>query len=72
MNIASYVYLLYLGPPHITYYSGEMTAFEGNRVDMVCTATHDADANIPVQINWYNSTEFELIKPDGKCVMVSQ
>ena len=45
-----------------------MTAFEGNRVDMVCNATNDADANIPVQINWYNGTE--LIKPDGKRVMV--
>ena len=38
---------------------------------MMCNATNDADANIPVQINRYNSTEFELIKPDGKCVMVS-
>ena len=46
-----------------------MTAFEGNRVDMVCNATNDADANVPVQINWYNGTE--LIKPDEKYVMVN-
>ena len=46
-----------------------MTAFEGNRVDLVCNATNDADANIPVQISWYNGTE--LIKPDGKQVVVN-
>ena len=46
-----------------------MTAFEGNRVDMMCNATNDADANIPVQINWYNGTE--LIKSDGKYVVVN-
>ena len=46
-----------------------MTAFEGNRVDMVCNATNDEDANIPVQISWYNGTE--LIKPDGKHVLIN-
>ena len=46
-----------------------MTAFEGNRVDMVCNATNDEDANIPVQISWYNGTK--LIKPDGKHVVVN-
>ena len=50
-----------VGPPHITYYSGEMIVFEGNRVDMMCNATNDEDASIPVQISWYNGTE--LIKP---------
>ena len=57
-----------LGAPYITYYSVEMVTFEGNRVDLVCNATNDVDANIPVQISWYNGTE--LIKPDGKLVMV--
>ena len=37
---------------------------------MVCNATNDADANIPVQISWYNN-KTELIKPDGKYVMVN-
>lgn len=46
-----------------------MVTFEGNTVDLVCNATNDADANIPVQISWYNGTE--LIKPDGKLVMVN-
>ena len=45
-----------------------MIAFEGNRVDMVCNATNDADANIPVQINWYNGTE--MIKPRKPYVVV--
>ena len=45
-----------------------MTAFEGNRVDMVCNATNDADANIYVQINWYNGTE--MIKPCKPYVVV--
>ena len=45
-----------------------MTAFEGNRVDMACNATNDADANIPVQINWYNGTE--LIKPREQYMMI--
>ena len=30
--------------------------------------TNDPDANIPVQVSWYNGTE--VIKPDGKHVMV--
>ena len=38
-------------------------------MDLVCNATNDADANIPVQISWYNGTE--LIKPDGKFVTVN-
>ena len=46
-----------------------MVTFEGNRVDLVCNATNDPDANIPVQVSWYNGTE--LIKPDGKHVMVN-
>ena len=58
-----------LGAPHITYYSVEMVTFEGNKVDLVCNATNDADANVPAQISWYNGTK--LIKPDGKHVMVN-
>jgi len=46
-----------------------MVVFEGSRVDLVCNATNDADANIPVQVSWYNGTE--LIKPDGKDVKVN-
>ena len=60
---------VFLGPPYITYYSGEMVTFEGRRVDLVCNATNDADANVPVQINWYNGTE--LIKPDRNIFMVT-
>ena len=58
-----------VGAPYITYHSAEVVTFEGNRVDLVCNATNDADAIDPVQINWYNGTE--LIKPDGKHVMVN-
>ena len=58
-----------LGAPYITYYSVEMVTSEGSRVDLVCNASNDVDANIPVQISWYNDTE--LIKPDGKHVMVN-
>ena len=65
--IASFNFVL--GAPYITYYSVEMVTFEGNTVDLVCNATNDADANIPVQISWYNGTE--LIKSDGKHVMVN-
>ena len=46
-----------------------MIVFEGNRVDMVCNATNDEDANIPVQISWYNGTE--LIKPREQNVVVN-
>ena len=46
-----------------------MITFEGNRVDMMCNATNDADANIPVQISWYNGTE--LIKPREEYVVVN-
>ena len=58
-----------LGAPYITYHSDEVIVFEGKRVDLVCNATNDPDANIPVQVSWYNGTE--LIKPDGKHVMVN-
>ena len=68
--MTSSIFCLYvLGAPYITYYSAEMVTFEGNRADLVCNATNDLDANIPVQISWYNGTE--LIKPDGKHVMVN-
>ena len=60
---------LCVGPPHITYYSGEMIVYEGNRVDMMCNATNDADANIPIQISWYNGTE--LIKLREQHVVVN-
>ena len=46
-----------------------MVTFEGERVDLVCNATNDVDANVPVQINWYNGTE--LVKSDGKCVKIN-
>ena len=51
------------------FYSGEMIKVEGNRVDMMCNATNDEDANIPVQISWYNGTE--LIKPRDQHVVVN-
>ena len=57
-----------LGAPYITYHSGKVITFEGKRVDLVCNATNDPDANIPVQVSWYNGTE--LIKLDGNHVMV--
>ena len=46
-----------------------MMVYEGNRVDMMCNATNDADANIPVQITWYNGTE--LIKLHEQHVVVN-
>ena len=36
---------------------------------MVCNATNDEGANIPVQISWYNGTE--LIKSDRKHVVIN-
>ena len=57
-----------LGAPYITYHSDEVIVFEDNRVDLICNATNDPDANIPVQVSWYNGTE--LIKPDRKHLIV--
>ena len=63
-------FCMYLGPPH--HYILQLVKclhLKGTDVDMVCNATNDAVANVSVQINWYNGTE--LIKPDGKYVMVN-
>ena len=61
--------IVFLAAPSITYYSPATVAFEGNKVDLICNATNDADATDPVQISWYYGTL--IIKPDGESMMVN-
>ena len=55
--------------PSITYYSPAIVAFEGNKVNLVCNATNDADAINPVQVSWYYGTM--LVKPEGEYVKIN-
>ena len=56
-------------PPIINYYSPAIVTFEGNDVELVCSATNDADAINLVQVSWYYRSM--LIKPDGENVVIN-
>ena len=61
--------LCILAPPIINYYSPAIVTFEGNEVELVCSATNDVDAINPVQVSWYYRSM--LIKPDGENVVIN-
>ena len=68
-SLISAMYLDILAAPVINYYSPAIVTFEGNRVELVCSATNDVDAIIPVQISWYYRSM--VIKSDGESVLIN-
>ena len=61
--------LCILAPPIINYYSPAIVTFEGNEVELVCSATNDVHAINPVQVSWYYRSM--LIKPDEENVAIN-
>jgi len=41
------------GPPIITFISNQVISLEGNKINLICNATNDADAVHALQVNWY-------------------
>jgi len=60
---------LFIAAPTIAYHSPAIVAFEGNKVNLICNATNDADAINSAQVIWYYGAM--VVKPDGKQVTIN-
>ena len=53
-----------VGPPIIIFISNHTVSLEGNKVNLMCSAINDVDANHTLQINWYKGNK--LVIPNGR------
>ena len=57
-----------IGPPIIKFISNYTVSIEGDKVNLICSAVNDVDANQPLQIKWYKGSK--LIMEDNKRIIL--
>jgi len=51
---------MYIGPPVIDFLTNNTVTLEGRNIILICNATNDVDAILPLNVVWYNSEHVKL------------